>query len=93
VHAEPCSRCDGAGRFESERVALVEVPPGSEEGDELRIAGEGHAGGRNAEPGDLLVTVRIETGPDRRKLRLLAGVTAAGAAAVVVLIVVFLTLD
>jgi molecular chaperone DnaJ len=93
VHAEPCPRCDGAGRFESERVALVEIPAGTDDGDELRIAGEGNAGGRNAEPGDLLVTVRIGARPAGRRLRLLAAVTAACAVAVVVLIVVFLTLD
>jgi DnaJ-class molecular chaperone len=74
-------------------VALVEIPAGTDDGDELRIAGEGNAGGRNAEPGDLLVTVRIGARPAGRRLRLLAAVTAACAVAVVVLIVVFLTLD
>jgi molecular chaperone DnaJ len=86
VHAEPCLRCEGAGRFESERAARVEIPPRSADGDELRVPGAGNAGGRNAEPGDLVVTVRVGQGSARKRASLL--VAAAGAAAVAATVVV-----
>jgi molecular chaperone DnaJ len=93
VQAEPCGRCEGAGRFESERAVLVEVPSATTNGDVLRVVGEGNAGGRSAEPGDLLVTVHV--GPERaaRTLRLIAAATVACVVVVVVLVVVFLTLE
>jgi hypothetical protein len=59
----------------------------------VRVAGEGHAGGRNAEPGDLVVTVRIGTEPSRRRLGLLVGAGAACVVVVVVLLVVLFSLD
>jgi molecular chaperone DnaJ len=93
VHARPCGRCAGAGRFESERAVLVEVPAGTEDGDELRVAGEGNAGGRNGEPGDLLVTVRIEAAGDRRRLRALALGTAVCTVAGIAALAVVLALD
>jgi molecular chaperone DnaJ len=93
VHAEACGRCDGVGRFEAERAVLIEIPSGSLEGDEVRVAGEGHAGGRNAEPGDLVVTVHLGPDPARRRLGLLVGAGVACVVVVVVLIVVLLSLD
>jgi molecular chaperone DnaJ len=92
VHAEACGRCDGVGRFEAERAVLIEIPSGSLDGDEVRVADEGHAGGRNAEPGDLVVTVHIGPEPARGRLGLLVGAGVACVVVVVVLIVVLLSL-
>jgi molecular chaperone DnaJ len=74
--ASPCRECDAAGRLEIERVLLVEVPPGAQDGDEFRIAGEGNAGGPGGEPGDLVVTVRVSPASDAPLMRKIA---AAGA--------------
>jgi molecular chaperone DnaJ len=93
VHARPCARCEGAGRFECERVALLEVPAGTDDGDELRLTGEGNAGGRTAAPGDLLVTIRIEPAHEKRRLRLLGAVAAACAVVAGALVAVLLALD
>ena len=88
AHAEPCPRCEGAGRFESERAVLVEIPPGTVDGEVLRVAGGGNAGGRNAEPGDLVVTLRIGRRPRRRRVWLLAGAALAGGLGVAALAIV-----
>src|ERR671918_497079 len=40
----PCERCGGAGRVTEMRTWEVEIPPGIEDGQRVRIAGAGHAG-------------------------------------------------
>lgn len=41
----------------------VRVPPGAGDGDKLRVAGRGQPGRGGAPPGDLLLTVRVESHP------------------------------
>jgi molecular chaperone DnaJ len=36
----PCPRCGGIGEFQSERELKVRIPPGVEDGNRLRVAGE-----------------------------------------------------
>jgi hypothetical protein len=57
------------------------------------VTGEGNAGGRNGEPGDLLVTVRIRPVGGRRGLRTLALGTGACAVAGIAALAVVLALD
>jgi molecular chaperone DnaJ len=63
----PCSECSGRGRVAT-RVALgVEVPPGIDDEQRIRLTGRGHAGERGGRPGDLYVVVRVA--PDERFVR------------------------
>jgi molecular chaperone DnaJ len=63
----PCSECSGRGRV-AKRVALgVEVPPGIDDEQRIRLTGRGHAGERGGRPGDLYVVVRVT--PDERFVR------------------------
>jgi molecular chaperone DnaJ len=59
VPQTPCEVCGGAGRTRRSRTSAIEVPPGIEDGQRMRIAGAGHAGGPGAPPGDLYVEVRV----------------------------------
>jgi molecular chaperone DnaJ len=59
VPEQPCERCDGAGRELRARSWEVEVPPGIESGQRIRIAGAGHAGEAGAATGDLYVLVTV----------------------------------
>jgi molecular chaperone DnaJ len=93
VYARPCGRCEGAGRFESERAVLVDVPAGTEDGEVLRVDGEGNAGGRNAEPGDLVVTVHLRPAGELRRVRALALGAAACAVVGIAVLAVVLALD
>jgi len=55
----PCKTCHGAGRVEDEKVLSVKIPAGVDNGDRIRLAGEGEAGPTGTPPGDLYVEVRV----------------------------------
>jgi molecular chaperone DnaJ len=63
VPETPCSECGGPGRIVRERTYEVEVPPGIESGQRIRIAGAGHAGGSGSPAGDLYVQVVVAEDP------------------------------
>ena len=54
-----CPECDGTGLVKRTRKIEVKVPPGAEEGTNLRITGEGEAGEEGAGPGDLYVIIHV----------------------------------
>ena len=55
----PCHDCHGAGRVRKTRTLRVKIPAGVDQGDRVRLAGEGEAGMRGGAPGDLYVEVRV----------------------------------
>lgn len=56
---QPCTDCKGTGRAARTRTINVRIPPGVEDGQRIRLAGQGEAGLRGAPSGDLYVTVRV----------------------------------
>ncbi len=54
-----CRSCSGTGRISSERDIKVEILPGVEDGQLIKITGMGEAGERGATAGDLYVRVRV----------------------------------
>jgi molecular chaperone DnaJ len=56
---EPCTECEGRGRVAGTRTWDVEVPPGIESGQRIRITGAGHAGEAGGRSGDLYVRVMV----------------------------------
>lgn len=61
--AHPCRRCNGNGRVHDEKTLQVRIPAGVDNGDRIRLAGEGEAGPAGAPPGDLYVEVRVRPHP------------------------------
>jgi molecular chaperone DnaJ len=59
----PCRVCGGAGTVPREKTLSVQIPAGVEDGTRIRLSGEGEAGGRGAQPGDLYVHVAIRPHP------------------------------
>ncbi len=57
---DPCPTCHGAGRVQHTKTLSVKVPAGVDEGDQIRLAGEGEAGENGGPPGDLYVQVRLK---------------------------------
>ncbi len=55
----PCRVCAGAGRVEKEKTLAVTIPPGVEDGTRIRLSGEGEAGVRGGQPGDLYIFVGV----------------------------------
>ncbi len=63
VIRNPCETCQGAGRIEEEKVLSVKIPAGVDNGDRIRLSGEGEAGPTGTPPGDLYVEVRVREHP------------------------------
>lgn len=59
VITDPCSRCHGRGRVAKTRKLSVKVPAGVDDGDRIRLSGEGEAGLNGGPPGDLYVEIRV----------------------------------
>jgi molecular chaperone DnaJ len=60
VIKEPCRECKGDGRVQGETTIRVNIPAGVSEGNYIPIRGEGNAGRRGGEPGDLIVVIEEE---------------------------------
>lgn len=63
VIRNPCENCHGAGRVEEEKVLSVKIPAGVDNGDRIRLSGEGEGGPPGTPPGDLYVEVRVREHP------------------------------
>src|SRR6201991_4013768 len=55
----PCEECKGTGVTTRTRTINVRIPPGVEDGQRIRLPGQGEAGVRGAPSGDLYVTVHV----------------------------------
>jgi molecular chaperone DnaJ len=58
--SDPCETCHGRGRVRKTRTLSVKVPAGVDDGDRIRLSGEGEAGRNGGPPGDLYVEIRLE---------------------------------
>jgi molecular chaperone DnaJ len=61
VVRNPCRVCGGAGTVPRDKTLAVQIPAGVEDGTRIRLSGEGEAGSRGAQPGDLYVHIAIRT--------------------------------
>ena len=59
VITDPCRKCHGRGRISKTKRLSVKVPEGVEDGDRIRLSGEGEAGRNGGPPGDLYVEIRV----------------------------------
>ena len=60
VVQEPCPTCHGQGRVKKHKTLSVKIPAGVDEGDRIRLAGEGEAGVNGGPPGDLYVQIHLK---------------------------------
>ncbi|HEX4104243.1 MAG TPA: molecular chaperone DnaJ [Candidatus Paceibacterota bacterium] len=60
IPKKPCGVCKGAGRVEMERTVRVDILPGVDDGQLIKIKGMGEAGERGMSAGDLYVRVRVK---------------------------------
>ncbi|MFH0875040.1 MAG: molecular chaperone DnaJ [archaeon] len=59
VISNPCKTCGGEGRVKTNATLKIRIPAGIESGTRLRVAGEGDAGQRGGQSGDLYVVVQV----------------------------------
>lgn len=63
-YSETCSHCAGDGRIRQEATLKVDIPAGIQDGQSLRMEGEGGPGENGGPNGDLLVEVTIQEHDD-----------------------------
>ena len=63
IISNPCENCRGEGHVREVKKLSVKVPPGVDNGDRIRLSGEGEAGERGGPPGDLYVEISVHEHP------------------------------
>jgi molecular chaperone DnaJ len=58
--SDPCGTCRGAGRLKKHKTLAVKIPAGVDEGDRIRLSGEGESGVNGGPPGDLYVVMHLK---------------------------------
>lgn len=56
-----CKTCGGSGVLRQEKTISVKIPAGIDNGQRIRVAGEGEAGYRGSQPGDLFLVMQVGT--------------------------------
>ena len=64
---DPCPTCKGDGRTQRKRVLHVTIPPGIDEGHQIRLSNEGEVGPRGGPAGSLYVAVHVQAHPTLRR--------------------------
>ena len=67
VPEKKCRHCEGTGVTRGQKDISVKIPAGINDGEVLRLSGEGEAIGPAGRPGDLYLTMRVK--PDHRFVR------------------------
>ncbi len=57
---DPCEKCHGQGRVQKTKTLSVKIPPGVDNGDRIRLNGEGEAGTNGGSIGDLYVDILVK---------------------------------
>ena len=57
--SNPCGKCFGEGRIKQHKTLSVKIPAGVDDGDRIRLSGEGEAGIKGSPSGDLYVVVNL----------------------------------
>lgn len=63
IISQPCDSCLGQGRLRQKKNLNIKVPQGVDNGDRIRLTGEGEAGRNGGPPGDLYVEIRVKEHP------------------------------
>lgn len=63
IISDPCRTCHGHGRVQEHKTLSVKVPAGVDNGDRIRLSGEGEAGEKGTPAGDLYVQVSVKEHP------------------------------
>jgi len=60
VIEKPCPKCRGTARVKKRRSLRIKVPPGIDDGTQIRLSGEGEPGIDGAPRGDLYCEIRVK---------------------------------
>lgn len=65
--SEYCKSCDGQGVQTKSKQIKVNIPAGVEDGNKLRVRGEGDAGPKGGPSGDLYIFLQVKDDPNFRR--------------------------
>ncbi len=60
VIEDPCKQCSGDGRIKTQKTQTLKIPAGVDNGDRIRLTGEGESGGNGGPSGDLYVEIHLK---------------------------------
>lgn len=60
IPKKKCPKCSGSGIVEKIQNIKIEIPPGIENGQTIKISGKGNVSKKEGKPGDLLVQVKVK---------------------------------
>ncbi|MDM8519319.1 molecular chaperone DnaJ [Anaerolineales bacterium HSG6] len=60
IITSPCRECQGKGSITKTRRMTVKIPPGVDNGTQIRLTGEGESGTAGGPPGNLYVVLRVK---------------------------------
>ena len=60
IITDPCPKCRGTGKEKNKRSIMAKIPAGVDDSSRLRLSGEGDAGSRNTQAGDLYVSISVK---------------------------------
>ena len=59
----PCSKCRGVGRTRVQKTVTVDIPAGIDDGQTIRLSGQGDCGINGGPAGDLLLNISVRNHP------------------------------
>ncbi|MFP4458154.1 MAG: molecular chaperone DnaJ [Candidatus Zixiibacteriota bacterium] len=59
VYSQTCTKCGGSGEEEGIKTFMINIPPGTEDGDKIRLRGQGEPAAAGGSPGDLIVITKV----------------------------------
>ena len=68
IITNPCGDCGGSGRARKTRKINIKIQPGVEDGQHLKLRGQGDAGAQGAESGDLYVVMNVMPHPKFQRI-------------------------
>lgn len=60
VISTPCNKCNGQGRIRIKKELQVTIPPGVDNGSQMRLQDQGEAGIQGGRRGDLYIVIHVE---------------------------------
>ncbi len=63
VITDPCRECDGQGWVREQKSLSAKIPAGVDNGDRIRLSGEGERGDKGGPAGDLYVEISVREHP------------------------------
>jgi len=60
VITNPCDKCNGKGRIRKQKKIMINIPAGIDDGQTIKLGGEGEPGLKGGPSGDLFITVKVK---------------------------------